>query len=439
VSNIYDLIIKNGSCFIKNKIEQVDIGINNDKISKIGLINKAQGGKVFEAKGLTIIPGAVDTQVHFREPGFPKKEDLESGSEAAVLGGITSVFEMPNTTPPTDNFDAFEDKLKRAKNRMSCNYAFYFGATENNIKFLKDILLLKGCCGVKMFVGSSTGTLLVKKDEAIEEIIRVSPKVVAVHSEDENLLQKKRDLIRKNDPKSHTDWRDSEVAMASTKKVVSYANKHRKRIHVLHVSSKEEIFFLKNNKDFTTVETTPQFLTMHSPDCYEKLGTLAQMNPPIRGKDHQEVLWKAISEGIVDIIGSDHAPHTLEEKAKQYPESPSGMPGVQTLLPIMLNHVNNGKLSFDTLVNLVSINPSKIFGIKKRGAIKEDNFADLTVIDMHKHFLISNSWIASRCKWTPFNDYKVKGFPVGTVINGNVVSWENEIVLKKNGKPLLFS
>jgi dihydroorotase len=177
---------------------------------------------------------------------------------------------------------------------------------------------------------------------------------------------------------------------------------------------------------------------MYSPDCYEKLGTLVQMNPPIRGKDHQEALWDAISQGVVDIIGSDHAPHTLEEKGKQYPESPSGMPGVQTLLPIMLNHVNNGKLSLDTLVNLVSIKPTKIFGIKNRGAIKEENFADLTVIDMHKQFLISNSWIASRCKWTPFNNYKVKGFPVGTVINGNVVSWESEIVLKKSGKPLIF-
>jgi len=437
MSNIYDLIIKNGNCFINNNLTQTDIGIKDNQIIKIGLINEG-ADKVLDAKGLTIIPGAIDTQVHFREPGNPDKEDLESGSKAAILGGITSVFEMPNTNPATDNFERFQDKLDRAKNRMYCNYAFYFGATENNFEFIKQTTNLVGCCGIKMFIGSSTGTLLVKKDEAIEEVIRISPRVVSIHSEDDDLLQKKKVLIEKGNVKTHPVWRDSEVALTSTKKVVGFANKHKKRIHVLHVSSKEEADFLANNKKYVTVETTPHFLTLFAPDCYEELGTLAQMNPPIRTKDHQDVLWKRLLDGTVDVLGSDHAPHTLKEKQKPYPESPSGLTGVQTMLPIMLDHVNNKKLTFQKLVELLSINPCKIFNIKKRGEIKEGYYADLTVIDMKLNFKITNDWIASRCGWTPFNNKTIKGFPVGTIVNGKIASWDQKIIDTKFGKPLEF-
>jgi dihydroorotase len=321
---------------------------------------------------------------------------------------------------------------------MYCNYAFYFGATENNFELIKKTTNLEGCCGIKMFVGSSTGTLLVKKDEAIEEVIRISPRVVSIHSEDDDLLQKKKILIEKGNVKTHSVWRDSEVALTSTKKVVGFANKHKKRIHILHVSSKEEIEFLSNNKKYVTVETTPQFLTLFAPDCYEELGTLAQMNPPIRTKDHQEVLWKGLLDGTIDVLGSDHAPHTLKEKQKPYPESPSGLTGVQTMLPIMLNHVNNKKLTLQKLVELLSINPCKIFNIKKRGEIKEGYYADLTIIDMNLNFKITNDWIASRCGWTPFNNKTVKGFPVGTVVNGKVASWDKKILDTKLGKPLEF-
>ncbi|NCU48486.1 MAG: dihydroorotase [Candidatus Fonsibacter lacus] len=406
MSNIYDLIIKNGNCFINNNLTQTDIGIKNNQIIRIGSIDDS-ANKVLDAKGLTIIPGAIDTQVHFREPGNPDKEDLESGSKAAILGGITSIFEMPNTNPTTDNLERFQEKLDRAKNRMYCNYAFYFGATENNFELIKQTSNLEGCCGIKMFVGSSTGTLLVKKDEAIEEVIRISPRIVSIHSEDDDLLQKKKILIKK-------------------------------RIHILHVSCKEEIDFLANNKKYVTVETTPQFLTLFAPDCYEELGTLAQMNPPIRTKDHQVVLWKRLLDGTIDVLGSDHAPHTLKEKQKSYPDSPSGLTGVQTMLPIMLDHVNNKKLTFQRLVELLSINPCKIFNIKKRGEIKEGYYADLTIIDMNLTFKITNDWIASRCGWTPFNNKTVKGFPVGTIVNGKVASWDKKIVDTKFGKPLEF-
>jgi dihydroorotase len=289
-----------------------------------------------------------------------------------------------------------------------------------------------------MFIGSSTGTLLVKKDEAIEEVIKISPRVVSIHSEDDDLLQKKKILIEKGNVKTHPIWRDSEVALTSTKKVVNFANKHKKRIHILHVSSKEEIDFLSTNKTYVTVETTPQFLTLFAPDCYEELGTLVQMNPPIRTKDHQIILWKRLLDGTIDILGSDHAPHTLKEKQKTYPESPSGLTGVQTMLPIMLDHVSNKKLSFLRLVELLSINPCKIFNIKKRGEIKKGYFADLTIIDMNLDFKITNDWIASRCGWTPFHNKTVRGFPVGTIVNGKIASWDKKIVDTKFGKTLEF-
>ena len=245
-------------------------------------------------------------------------------------------------------------------------------------------------------------------------------------------------LDEKGNVKTHPIWRDSEVALTSTKKVVNFANKHKKRIHILHVSSKEEIDFLSTNKKYVTVETTPQFLTLFAPDCYEELGTLAQMNPPIRTKDHQIILWKRLLDGTIDVLGSDHAPHTLKEKQKTYPESPSGLTGVQTMLPIMLDHVSNKKLSFQRLVELLSINPCKIFNIKKRGEIKEGYFADLTIIDMNLDFKITNDWIASRCGWTPFHNKTVRGFPVGTIVNGKIASWDKKIVNTKFGKPLEF-
>jgi dihydroorotase len=438
MSIIYDLIIKNGNCFTGKGFEELDIGIRNNKILKVGIIPKENGDNVVNAKGLHVIPGAIDTQVHFREPGNPDKEDLESGSKAAVLGGITAIFEMPNTNPTTDNFERFNDKLKRAKGRMYCNYAFYFGATENNLDLIKRVETLEGCCGVKMFVGSSTGTLLVKKNEAIEAIIKTSPKVVAIHSEDDDLLQIKKKLIKEGDVRTHSIWRDVEVAITSTKKVVKFANKHHKKIHILHVSSKDEMVFLKDNKKYVTVETTPQFLTLFAPDCYEQLGTLAQMNPPIRSKEHHDALWVGLLNGTVDVLGSDHAPHTLTEKKKKYPESPSGLTGVQTMLPLMLDHVNNRRLSLEKLVELISINPCRIFGIKNRGQIKENFIADLTLIDMNLNFEITNKWIASRCGWTAFDGKKIKGMPVATIINGNVASLDMQIIDKKFGDKLIF-
>jgi len=432
-----DLKIKNGTTFIDNDLNKQDIGIKNGKIVELGEIDK-DAKHTLDAKGLMVLPGCIDTQVHFREPGSTDVEDLESGSKAAVLGGITSVFEMPNTNPPTSNKAEFKKKLDLAKDRMFCNYAFYFGATPQNMEDLKKVDTLEGCCGVKLFAGSSTGNLLVKDEKDIEKVISNSSKIVAIHSEDEDILNIRKKFIKKGDVSTHPVWRNEECAMSSTRRVVKIAERYKKKIHVLHITTKEEVEFLSRYKGNVTFEITPQHLTISAPDCYNKLGSLSQMNPPIRDQKHQVILWKAVKDGIVDTIGSDHAPHSIDNKKKEYPQSPSGMPGVQTLIPIMLNHINNNKLTLAQFVKLVCDNPCRIFGIKNKGKIKEGFDADLTVIDMNMKKVIKNDWIASKCGWTPFDGFEVKGFPLGTIVNGKAIVWDGKLIEKANGKPLKF-
>ena len=437
MSDNFSLIIKNGSCYIDGKLTKTDIGVSGNKIKKIGKI-ELNSAKVYDATDKVVLPGIIDTQVHFREPGSTDAEDLESGSRAAVLGGVTSLFEMPNTNPPTSNLVEFDKKLQAAKNRMHSNYAFYFGATPDNTDQLAKLKDVEGCCGVKLFAGSSTGNLLVDKEADIEKVISSSDRIVSIHSEDEDIIKLRKKFIKKGDVHSHPEWRNVECAMSSTRRVVKIAERYNKKIHVLHITTKEEVDFLAMHKKNVTFETTPQHLTLYAPDCYEKLGSYAQMNPPLRTKEHYDRLWVAIKNNVVDVLGSDHAPHLKENKDKEYPNSPSGMPGVQTIFPVMLNHVNDGKLTLQQLINLMCENPCKIFGIKNKGFIKEGYDADLTIADMNKEVIIKNEMIASKCGWTPFNNYKVKGFPVGTIVNGNLVMSDGKVIIESKGTPLKF-
>jgi dihydroorotase len=437
MSENFSLIIKNGSCYIDGKLVQTDIGLFGNKIKKIGRI-ELNSSKVFDATDKVVLPGIIDTQTHFREPGSTDVEDLESGSRAAVLGGITSLFEMPNTNPPTSNLTEFDKKLQLAKNRMHSNYAFYFGATPENIEQLSKLKDVEGCCGVKLFAGSSTGKLLVDKEADIEKVISNSDRIVSIHSEDEEILKLRKKFIKQGDVHSHPEWRNTECAMSSTRRVVKIAERYNKRIHVLHVTTKEEVDFLAMHKKNVTFEITPQHLTLYAPDCYDKLGTYAQMNPPLRTKEHYDRLWVAIKQNIVDVLGSDHAPHSKENKDKEYPNTPSGMPGVQTIFPIMLDHVNNGKLTLEQLIKLMCENPCRIFGIKNKGYIKEGYDADFTITDMNKEVIIKNEMIASKCGWTPFNNHKVKGFPVGTIVNGILVMSKGKVIEESKGTPLKF-
>ena len=438
----FDLIIKNGNIVLENhKIEKNDIGIRDSKIISIDNLSSASSLESIDASNLHILPGCIDTQVHFREPGLTHKEDLLTGSKGAVLGGVTGFFEMPNTKPPTITKDDFEVKVKLAEKKSFCNFSFFVGAAKENIENLKFLERLPGCCGVKIFMGSSTGDLLVEDDESLKKIFLSVSRRISIHSEDEYRLRDRKNIIENPSVTVHDHevWRDNISALNSTKRLIEIARELKRKIHILHISSGDELMLIAKNKDLISAEVTPQHLFFHSPDCYDNLGTLAQMNPPIRGKKHQDDLWKAIKNNIVDIIGSDHAPHTLEEKKRQYPNSPSGMTGVQTLVPILLDFVNKGKLSIFELVKFTSTNPSRYFKIKDKGLIKVGYDADFTIVDLNKTRIIENNWIASKAGWTPYNGLKVKGWPILTIINGKVIMREDEVLGQPEGKKFIFS
>ena len=432
-----DLIIKNGTCYIDDNLEKLDLGIQNGKISHIGNLREEKSKNTIDVTNKIVLPGLMDTQVHFREPGSVDAEDLHSGSRAAIVGGITSVFEMPNTNPPTTNFEEFQKKINIGK-RMYCNHAFYFGATAENYQLLEKLKDLDGCCGIKLFAGSSTGNLLVDKEDDIEKVFKHASKVVAVHSEDEEILKLRKKLIENGNVKTHPVWRNEEVAISSTRKIVKIAKRLNKKAHILHVTTKEEVDFLSQNKGNITFEITPQHLTIYAPDCYDNLGSYAQMNPPIRDKSHYDRLWYAVRNNYNDTIGSDHAPHLKINKEKPYPNSPSGMPGVQTILPVMLNHMNNGKINLNQIVNFLCKNPVKIFGIKNKGYIKKNFDADFTIVDLKKEIEIKNENIESKCGWSPFNGYKFKGVPIYTIIGGDIKMQDGKIIGEPSGKPLSF-
>jgi dihydroorotase len=434
----FDLLIRGGMVATPNGIVEGDVGVIGGKIAAVGSLANAKASEVYEAKGLHVLPGVMDTQVHFREPGNEHKEDLETGSRAAVLGGVTAVFEMPNTNPPTTTRAAIEDKLSRAKNRMHCDYAFYAGATPANVGALAELERMPGVCGVKAFLGSSTGTLLLSHPDDILAALKGGTRRMAVHSEDEDRLEARKDLRVQGDPRSHPLWRDVETARASTERVLRLAKQAGRRLHVLHVTTAEELPLLAAARDYATVETTPQHLTLAAPECYERLGTYAQMNPPIREARHREALWEGVRQGLIDVIGSDHAPHTREEKDKTYPDTPSGMPGVQTLATILLDHVNAGQMSLERFVDLTSVGAARIFGIASKGRIALGYDADFTIVDLKLKRKIENSWIASRCGWTPFDGMTTTGWPVATIIRGQTVMRDHELTLASKGQPIRF-
>jgi dihydroorotase len=434
----FDLLIRGGMVATPNGIAEGNVGIVGGKIAAVGSLANARAAEIFEAKGLHVLPGVLDTQVHFREPGNAHKEDLETGSRAAVLGGVTAVFEMPNTNPPTTTRAAIEDKLSRAKNRMHCDYAFYAGATPANVGALAELERMPGVCGVKAFLGSSTGTLLLSHPDDILAALKGGTRRMAVHSEDEDRLEARMDLRVKGDPRSHPLWRDVETARASTERVLRLAKQAGRRLHVLHVTTAEELPLLAAARDYATVETTPQHLTLAAPECYERLGTYAQMNPPIREARHREALWEGVRQGLIDVIGSDHAPHTREEKDKTYPDTPSGMPGVQTLATILLDHVNAGRMSLERFVDLTSAGAARIFGIASKGRIALGYDADFTIVDLKLKRKIENSWIASRCGWTPFDGMTTIGWPIATIIRGQTVMRDHALTLASKGAPIRF-
>ena len=438
MSDGFDLILKNGMVATPWGIASCDVAVTQGRIAAIGWLGAATAAAVLDLRGLHVLPGVIDSQVHFREPGPTHKEDLETGSRGAVLGGVTSVFEMPNTSPPTTTAEALNDKLSRARGRMWCDHAFYVGATPENAATLPALESLAGVSGVKMFMGSSTGNLLVADDEHVGRVLAHGRRRVAVHAEDEARLEARKHLAVRGDPRTHPVWRDAETALLASRRLIALARKFGRRVHVLHVSTGEEMTYLRDHKDIATVEATPNHLTLVAPACYERLGTYAQMNPPVRDIAHREAIWNAIRDGVVDVLGSDHAPHTREEKDKTYPDTPSGMTGVQTLVPIMLDHVNAGRLSLERFVDLTAHGPQRIFGLASKGRIAVGFDADFTIVDLKARRVIENKWIASRCGWTPFDGMTVTGFPTGAIVRGETVMWEGEVQGAPRGVALQF-
>jgi dihydroorotase len=345
---------------------------------------------------------------------------------------------MPNTRPTTTTAEALHDKLSRARGRMHCDHAFYVGATHENAHQLGELERLPGVCGVKVFMGASTGTLLVADDDGVREVLRHVNRRATFHSEDEYRLVERRPLARTGDWTSHPEVRDAESALMSTKRLVRLARETGKRIHVLHVTTAEEIEFLAENKDVATVEVTPQHLTLTAPEAYERLKGLAQMNPPIREARHQAGLWAGIEQGVADVLGSDHAPHTLEEKARPYPASPSGMPGVQTLPAVMLTHVAAGRLTLERFVDLTSHGAQRVFGIAGKGRMAEGWDADLTLVDLKARRTLAHVDMATRSGWTPFDGMEVTGWPMATIVRGRVVMRDGQLADGAHGRPVRF-
>ena len=430
----FDLILKNGTVFTPEATEISDIAVKDGKIVDIGTFNNAE--EIIDCTNLYVFPGLIDTQCHFREPGGEHKETLETGTLSAALGGVTGIFEMPNTNPLTITPEAMEFKLKKAHETSYVDFAFYFGGTAEYAEHLSEWENIDGVCGIKIFMGASNGDLLSATDEEIDAIVANGKRVIAVHAEDEAIMNENKVTILggSNDVAMHYKWRSEESCLNATKRIVSIAKKYTRRVHILHITTAQEMSFLKTNKDIASAEVLANHLTLHAPDCYDMFGTLAQQNPPIREKRHQDALWAAVADGTVDIVASDHAPHTLDEKSGTYPNTPSGTPGVQTLIPIMLNHVHEGRLSYERLVELMAYGPYRIHKIKNKCLIRKGFNADFTVVDPKAEHIISNAEQASKSGWTPYDGKKVVGFPTMTIIGGKSIMRNGEITGRSNNQ-----
>lgn len=435
--NAPDLVLANGVVHTPSGAAQADVAVRDGKI--IGVGSYPDAARRIDCAGLDVLPGVIDSQVHFREPGLEQKEDLETGSRAAALGGVTAVFEMPNTSPNTDSAERIADKLARAGHRMYCDHAFYVGATAENAEDLAELERLPGTAGVKIFMGASTGSLLVAEDDALARVLASGVRRVAIHAEDEARMQERRDLRVEGDPSSHPVWRDDESAIMATRRILRLARAARRPIHVLHVTTPAELELLAQHRDIATCEVTPQHLTLAAEDAYPRIGTYAQMNPPIRSAAHRDGLWAWLRQGVPDVLGSDHAPHTIEEKAKPYPASPSGMPGVQTLLPLMLDHVAHGRLTMERLIDMTSTSVQRVFGLVGKGRIAAGYDADFSIVDRKGAFTISEDWLASRCGWSPFTGMELKGRVIGTIVRGHVAMWEAQLANAGEGEALRFA
>ena len=435
----FDLIIRGGVCVLPWGIEPCDVGVRHGRIAVLGVPGDATGADIVDARGLHVLPGLIDPHVHLRDPGDAAVESIPTGTRAAVLGGLTAVFDMPNTAPAITDAASLAWKQEYVERVAWCDMGCYVGATKANVASLAGLEAGRGVCGVKVFAGSSTGDLLVEDDASLERVMRVGRRRVSYHSEDEYRLQARRAMFRSGEPYArHMDWRDEECAFLGTRRILALAHATGRPAHILHVSTAEELEYLMDFRDLCSVEVLVNHLTQVAPDVYDRLRGFGVMNPPIRGQRHLDAAWAAVRDGRVDTIGSDHAPHPRAAKLKPWPDCPAGLTGVQTLVPVMLDHVNAGRLSLGRLVDLMSAGPARIYGAVGKGRIAVGYDGDFTLVDLRRRRTIEDDWIVTPCGWTPFAGMAVTGWPVGTIVRGMIVMRDNEVLGGPCGRLVTF-
>jgi dihydroorotase len=414
-----------------------DVLVRDERIVEIAAqIATTEPTKEIDATGLVLLPGVIDPQVHFREPGLEHKEDLNTASRACAKGGVTSFLEMPNTKPLTITQAALDDKLQRAAQKSIVNYGFFIGATPAN---LPDVRSAVPTCGIKVFMGSAHGDLLVDTAAALEPIFAQGDRLIAVHAEDQaRINQRKQEFAGITDPAIHSQIQDNQAALNATKLALELSQKYQRRLHILHLSTAEEVELLRQNKPaWVTAEVTPQHLLLNT-DAYGTIGTLAQMNPPLRSHHDNAVLWQGLLDGTIDFIATDHAPHTLAEKAKGYPNTPSGMPGVETSLPLMLTQAVAGKCTIEQVSNWMSTAVATAYCIPNKGSIEIGYDADLVLVDVDNYHTVERDNLETKCGWSPFEGWNLTGYPVYTIVNGHIVYERGKLYPEIKGKAINF-
>ena len=419
------LLVQNATMILPNRIVEGDLRVSNGLIKTIAPFGGLQpeiGEQVIDGTGLHLLPGAIDPHVHFRDPGNTEKEDLESGSRAASAGGITSFLDMPNTSPNAINRSAIEAKIASAAKKSVTHHGFFIGATNSNVSDLQSVEGMDGVCGIKVFMGSSTGDLLVHEQKYLENIFANTGGIIATHAEDEERLQSRIPKFKhRKDIAAHAECRDVECALIATKRASALAKDYAHRLHIVHLTSGKEADWLASNKgDLITTEVCTQHLTFDQDDV-EKLGSRALMNPPIRYTEDRDKLWKRLKDGTIDCVVTDHAPHTLQAKSVGFPNAPAGMPGVETSLPLMLTHSVEGKCSISDIVKWMCAGPAKVYGIKNKGSLVEGFDGDLTLVDLENNRIIQDQDTWTKVGWTPYAGMELTGWPMYTIVDGNIV------------------
>ncbi|WP_284947490.1 dihydroorotase [Acidisoma cladoniae] len=435
----YDLIIRNGTLVLPWGLERADIGVTRGVVSTLAPAATAEAGEVIDATGLHVLPGLIDAHTHLRDAAQADVESIPSGTRAAVLGGLCAVFDMPNGTPSITTAERLQAKKDFAASRSWCDLGLYVGAARPTIDDLAALELEDGVCAVKVFAGSSTGDLLIEDDATLERVMRTGRRRIAYHSEDEYRLRERKPLFHEGMPyATHAEWRDVEAAFLGTRRLMALARRTGRPAHILHVSTAEELDYLQDYRDIATVEVLLNHLTQWAPDAYDRLGPYAVMNPPIRERRHMDAAWAAVRDGLVDVVGSDHAPHSRAAKEKHWPLCAAGLTGVQTIVPLMLDHVSAGRLSLMRLADLMCAGPARVYGVRGKGRIARGYDADFTLVDMNRRRRIEESWIASPCGWSPFIGTEVTGWPVATIIRGEAVMRDDEVLGDPIGRLVRF-